>query len=128
MDVFYEENSEEKVLAPKFCAETFHLIHREEHMQNKLQIYCGSSLAMYSILIIQMWSQSETQDLLESKATRTAEVDTEALPCAGKHVWDAAFIIHLEISEGKDRRETGLLKSSPTGLQRVQKMRALRGE
>lgn len=31
---------------------------------------------------------------------------------------NAAFIIHVEISEGKDRGETGVLKSSPTGLQR----------
>lgn len=41
---------------------------------------------------------------------------------------NAAFIIHVEISEGKDRGETGVLKSSPTGLQRVHKMRAWREE
>lgn len=94
----------------------------------KLQIWCGSSPAMYSIWISLRWSQSETQDLLESEATKKAEDDKEVFPWAGKHVWNAAFIIHVEISEGKDRGETGVLKSSPTGLQRVQKMRAWRGE
>lgn len=56
--------------------------------------------------------------MLESEATRKGLDDKEMFPRAGAYERIAAFIIHVQISEGEDR-SSGVLKSSPKRLQRV---------